>query len=93
MAATVLNKIQQAPPCAGCWVSGLRLRAADRYQVLARHTERNTLEHPAPGLAQFGSDLEWLERTLFAVTTEGKLDERYATCYSWPTWPENPERG
>ena len=80
-------------PATGKWISGKRLRAADRHYVLGRHQERSTGDHPNRGAGplQFRDDEEWLAYTLFAVTNDGSLDRRFTTCFSWPTWPNNPE--
>ena len=75
------------------WVSGKRLRASDRHYVLGRHQERSTGDHPNRGAGplQFANDEEWLAQTLFAITDDGALDRRFTSCYSFPTWPHNPE--
>lgn len=82
-------------------ISGNALRREEQQHVLAAYVHRNTREHkPAwaralwqgkPYPVQFASDREWLERTLFVVRNDGRLDQRYRQCFSCPTWPDNPE--
>jgi hypothetical protein len=40
---------------------------------------------------QFVDDADWLVHTRFGVTASGRLSERATSCYSCPTWPNNPE--
>jgi hypothetical protein len=39
---------------------------------------------------QFASDTEWLANTWFVVEKDGSLYPNQS-CYSCPTWPDNPE--
>ena len=80
-------------------VKGSTLAPEVQRQCLARFVHRFTREHvPAwareprpdgqPYKVQFASDAEWLAHTSFAVTRDGSLDKRVASCMSAPTWPE-----
>lgn len=40
---------------------------------------------------QFKDDADWLAHTRFVVTPSGRLCNRATSCYSCPTWPNNPE--
>ena len=80
---------------------GSHLTAPKRHfiylQFHQRYTRENTplwvLENAGYGVTwpvQFDSDLDWLEHTLFAATSNGALDRRYKDCWETPTWPDNP---
>jgi hypothetical protein len=82
--------------------TGQQLSPLTQRMALGTFTNRYTREHvpawvheaAAKGRrypVQFDSDVEWLERTKFAVTLAGHLDRREAHCQSFPTWPDNPE--
>ena len=80
-------------------IKGSRLHPKDKDSVLRSFVHRYTKDHvPAWAFAstwkdgkpyplQFASDQEWLENTLFAVRTNGRLDRRVKSCASSPTWP------
>ena len=36
------------------------------------------------------SSVGW-RNTSGLITNDGSLDRRFTTCFSWPTWPNNPE--
>ena len=81
-------------------VTGNTLCHEDQRRVLAAYVHRNTREHRPmwarkywngkPYPVQFASDREWLERTLFVVRNNGRIDLRFRECHSRPTWPDNP---
>lgn len=71
-------------------------------EALARYVHRFTAEHvPAwareprpdgrPYPVQFANDADWLAHTDFPVTRRGEISARPSSCYSRPTWPNNPE--
>ena len=79
---------------------GNQLHIQDQKHVLAAFINRFTAEnYPAwkndslnnSCPVQFSSDHDWLQHTEFFVKTDGRLDLRHKTCWSHPTWPENPE--
>lgn len=76
---------------------GSNLHPSDRSYVLRAYVHRYTKEHKptwaetGPGRVQFASDCEWLENTIFATKKNGRLDMRYHSCQSIPTWPDHPE--
>jgi hypothetical protein len=81
---------------------GSELCAEDQKRVLSEYVHRFTRDHKPkwaadewkdgkPYPVQFASDADWLANSWFAVRKDGRLDERKHSCYSSPTWPENPE--
>ena len=81
---------------------GSMLTINDQQYVLRTYVGRFTKEHRPnwaskewkdgqPYPVQFKSDQEWLENTRFLVRKDGHLDMRATSCYSTPTWPDNPE--
>lgn len=40
---------------------------------------------------QFADDADWLANTLFFVKLDGRINQSATSCYSSPTWPNNPE--
>jgi len=82
--------------------TGDNLTASDRQHVLAAYVHRFTGEHKPqwaskpwkdgkPYPVQHATDADWLARTRFHVRTNGRLDHRFTTCESNPSWPFNPE--
>lgn len=81
---------------------GTELHPDDRKHVLAAYVHRFTAQHK-PRWAhsewkngesypvQFASDADWLAHTRFAVNRNGRLDRHVHSCFSSPTWPDNPE--
>lgn len=84
---------------------GSELDYVAQREALVRFRQRYTKDH-VPAWAsrdvppefgtrypvQYASDAEWLALTIFAVRSDGHLDERAAHCMSgMPTWPDNPE--
>ena len=79
---------------------GSSLRPEVQTECLRRFVHRFTGEH-LPQWAtrpdceacpvQFADDWDWLAHTRFHVTKTGKLDGRFDSCESSPTWPFNPE--
>lgn len=83
-------------------LKGTQLSEQDRRLVLARFVHRFTGNHHPnwaikewkdgkPYPLQFADDNDWLDNTMFAVRTDGSLDNRVKHCFSSPTWPLNPE--
>jgi hypothetical protein len=72
---------------------GFLLRPAVQEDALSRFVHRSTRNNPHrfPLPVQFASDNEWLRFTLFHTCKDGTLDNRYNSCISLPTWPDNPE--
>ena len=83
-------------------VTGNALTREDQRHVLAAYVHRYTRNHvptwapkPRPDgttyPVHFANDDDWLCNTLFVIRTDGRLDQRYRTCHSRPTWSGNPE--
>lgn len=81
---------------------GSNLRPEVQREALNRFVHRFTGNHkPAwankiwrdnlPYPLQFKDDADWLANTLFYVKADGTLSNRHSSCYSSPTWPNNPE--
>lgn len=76
---------------------GTSLTLSDRQHVLGAYCGRITGQHRpewainTPYPLQFKDDSEWLSSTRFHVRKNGRLDHRFNTCESSPTWPNNPE--
>ena len=79
---------------------GSSLRPEVQTECLRRFVHRFTGEHRPQWTTrpdckacpvQFADDRDWLAHTRFYVTKAGKLDRRFDSCESSPTWPFNPE--
>jgi len=75
------------------WVPGHSLTWEDQRHVLAAYVHRSTGEHTPPWARlprpdgqpytpQYLTDAQWLQRTQFAVRTDGRLDGRVHHCRS-----------
>lgn len=80
-------------------ITGDQLRPDVAAECLRRFVHRFTGEHrpvwakslrssDQPYPVQFATDAEWLAHTLFAVKSDGTLDDRVHFCESSPTWPD-----
>lgn len=81
---------------------GNQLSAEVQRQALGAFVHRFTKEHKprwaaaprpddmAPYPVQFASDRDWLDNTLFWVTSRGTLSRVHRHCESFPTWPDHP---
>jgi len=86
-------------------IPGNQLQSDEQVHVLRAFVHRYTAEHVPewvrrgawkPGVpypVQFASDQDWLQHTLFAVRTDGRLDRRVKCCESHPTWPKGIPAG
>lgn len=85
---------------------GSELSPDQQRAALARFVHRYTGQHKPvwasnfwkevngewlPYPLQFKDDADWLAHTRFVVTASGRLSNRATSCYSCPTWPNNPE--
>jgi hypothetical protein len=75
-------------------VNGLELSPAAQQQAFRQFVHRYTGEHRPYWVisqpVQFKDDADWLAHTRFYVTRDGNLCKG-RSCYSTPTWPNNPE--
>jgi len=73
---------------------GIELTLEDQNHVLRSYVHRYTAEHRPTWVidkinpVQFSSDADWLAHTKFKVRKNGRLDHRFHTCHSSPTWPQ-----
>lgn len=81
---------------------GSELTKEDQQYVLAAFVHRFTGEHQPSWTAelmpngrkypvQFKDDREWLANSWFRVYNNGRVNRNTCSCWSSPTWPENPE--
>ena len=71
------------------YMKGSDLCPEDKEEVFRCYRWRSTIGNHRPGYRpQFKDDAEWLENTIFHVTKDQRLDFRFCTCESTPTWPE-----
>lgn len=70
------------------YMKGSDLCPRDQEIVLNGYTMRSVIGSPGYGnKPQFKDDNDWLENTIFHVTKDNRLDHRFNTCESTPTWP------
>lgn len=72
---------------------GDKLTPEDQKRVLAAYVHRYTGDHTPAWVTSilfpinFRDDADWLANTEFHVTANGRLDLRWRSCESHPTWP------
>jgi len=70
------------------YLKGTDLCHEDQGTVLRGYMMRSTIDSTGYGnKPQFKDDDDWLENTIFHVTKDNRLDHRFNTCESTPTWP------
>ncbi len=78
----------------GIYKNGSDLQSADQKEVLAAYVHRYTKDHKPAWVQtdyykpQFANDEDWLNNTIFHVRKNGRLDHRFTSCCSTPTWPD-----
>lgn len=77
---------------------GTSLTLSDQQHVLGGYCHRFTGDHMPKWVGEtfkndihFKDDADWLAHTRFHVRKNGRLDHRFNSCESNPTWPNNPE--
>ncbi len=71
------------------YLKGSDLSSEDQAKALLCFYGRSTIKNPGYGSKpQFKDDQDWLENTIFHVTKQNRLDRRFYTCESTPTWPK-----